>query len=171
MSVAVFLALGTNLGDRLANLQAAQQALSAAVEQLRFSPVYETQPWGIVDQPLFLNQAAGGQTSLTPFELLHFLKDLERHLGRQPGIRYGPRLIDLDILFYGNLVLDEPELVIPHPRLAERAFVLVPLADLAPDLIHPVLGQSVSELLAQVDCSGVARFRPAGEVEQKVILD
>ena len=154
----VILALGTNLGDRPANLRAAVAALAPAVTVLAESPVYETPPWGLTDQPAFLNMALRGETVLPPLELLQRLKRLEVELGRQPGVRWGPRLIDIDILFYDDLVLDEPGLVLPHPRLHERAFVLVPLADLAPDLIHPRLGRTIRELLAGVDTEGVKRY-------------
>ncbi len=154
----VFLALGTNLGDRLRNLQDAMAALPPVVTVLESSPVYETQPWGVVNQPAFLNMVLNGKTSFTPLALLKHLKDLEIHLGRLPSIRYGPRKIDIDILFYADLVLDTPGLTIPHPGLHERAFVLVPLVDLAPDLVHPVLGKTVRQLLAGVDATGVKRF-------------
>ncbi len=158
MSHLVYLALGTNLGDRPANLRAAIAALASIVTVLAESPVYETPPWGVTDQPPFLNMALKGETRLAPLALLTELKRLETRLGRRPSIRYGPRLIDMDILFYDDLILDSPELAIPHPRLHERAFVLVPLADLAPDLAHPVLGKSVRELLAAVDATGVIRY-------------
>ncbi len=158
MSHLVYLALGTNLGDRPANLRAAIAALASIVTVLAESPVYETPPWGVTDQPPFLNMAIKGETRLDPLALLTELKRLETRLGRRPSIRYGPRLIDVDILFYDDLILNTPELVIPHPRLHERAFVLVPLADLAPDLAHPVLGKSVRELLAAVDATGVERY-------------
>jgi len=154
----VYLALGTNLGDRPANLRAAVDSLPPAVNFLAGSPVYETQPWGLTDQPAFLNMAVRGETALPPLELLRRLKQLEVSLGRQPGVRWGPRLIDIDILFYDDLVLDLPGLIVPHPRLHERAFVLVPLADVAPDLVHPVLGKSVRELLAGVNAEGVKRY-------------
>ena len=157
----IYLALGSNLGDRSANLQAAIAALPPGVRVLRESPVYETPPWGLTDQPVFLNMVLKGETSLGPVELLHQLKNLETRLGRQPSVRWGPRLIDIDILFYADLVLEIQGLILPHPHLHERAFVLVPLADLAPDLLHPVFGRSVRDLLAGVDASGVKIYEPA----------
>jgi 2-amino-4-hydroxy-6-hydroxymethyldihydropteridine diphosphokinase len=156
----IYLALGSNLGDRAANLQTAIAALPRAVTVLAQSPVYETPPWGLTDQPLFLNMALKGETSLGPVELLKQLKMLETRLGRLPAVRWGPRLIDMDILFYADLVLDIQGLVIPHPRLHQRAFVLVPLADLAPDFVHPVFCKPVRELLAEVDSTGVKRYEP-----------
>ena len=154
----LYLALGTNLGDRLANLEAAAAALPPAVVVLARSPVYATPPWGCTDQPAFLNMALKGETPLEPVALLAHLKNLETELGRLPTIRWGPRQIDMDILFYDDLIVDTPDITIPHPRLHERAFVLVPLADLAPDLRHPVLGKTVRELLAGVDTTGVIRY-------------
>ena len=158
----IYLALGTNLGDRSANLRAAIAALPPAVHGIQESPVYETPPWGFTDQPAFLNMVLKGETALEPVELLQRLKNLETRLGRQPSFRWGPRRIDMDILFYADLVLDIKGLVIPHPHLHERAFVLVPLADLAPDLVHPVICKPVSDLLAMVDSSGVKRYEPTG---------
>jgi 2-amino-4-hydroxy-6-hydroxymethyldihydropteridine diphosphokinase len=154
----VYLALGTNLGDRPANLQAAVAALPTAVTMLAESPVYETPPWGFADQPAFLNMVLKGETHLAPLALLAFLKKLETRLGRTPSLRYGPRKIDIDILFYDDLVLDTPELTIPHPNLHERSFVLVPLADLAAELVHPVFGKPIREYLAVVDTTGVKRY-------------
>ena len=154
----VFIALGTNLGDRPANLQAALGAFAPQVRVLAHSAVYETEPWGFVDQPAFLNMVLRAETELGPTDLLARLKELETGLGRIPSFRNGPRLIDLDILFYDQLILDTPSLVIPHPHLHERPFVLVPLADLAADFIHPVLGFSVAQLLESVDRCGVTRF-------------
>ncbi|HZD55303.1 MAG TPA: 2-amino-4-hydroxy-6-hydroxymethyldihydropteridine diphosphokinase [Anaerolineales bacterium] len=162
MSHTVYLALGTNLGDRLSNLKKAIAAMAPVITPLECSPVYETPPWGYTDQPAFLNQVIKAQTDLDPQDLLLVLKDLETRLGREPTFRYGPRLIDLDILFYDRVVLQSAPLAIPHPRLAERAFVLVPLADLAPDFRHPTLDKTVSELLAAVDTASI-KWYSAGE--------
>ena len=156
----VVLALGTNLGDRAANLAAARKALAPQVTVTGASQIYETPPWGVTDQPVFLNQVLEGQTNLEPRPLLDLLKRLESELGRRPGLRYGPRLIDLDILFYDDRTISEPELEIPHPRIPERAFVLVPLADLLPGLSHPVLGMTVRDLLARVNAEGVRPYQP-----------
>lgn len=155
MSHIIYLGLGTNLGDRQANLQDAVAGLIPKVGVLRVSSVYETEPWGYRDQPACLNQVLEGETDLQPLDLLLFLKNLELTLGRQATFLYGPRLIDLDILFYDQAVINQPELVIPHPRLAERAFMLVPLTELAPELRHPVLGLTISMLKNRIDTSGV----------------
>jgi len=154
----IYLALGTNLGDRSANLRSAMLALAPGVTVLAESPIYETPPWGVTDQPMFLNMVLRGETNLKPGALLKHLKRLETRLGRVAAIRWGPRLIDIDILFYDALVWQARGLTIPHPHLHERAFVLVPLADLAPELVHPVLGKTIRELLAEVDTTGVRRY-------------
>lgn len=155
MEHTVYLALGSNLGARAANLKNAISNLTPQMNVRAKSNVYETQPWGHADQPAFLNQVVKVDTYLDPEALLLHLKRLELVLGRVPSFENGPRLIDMDILFFDDLVLDSPVVQIPHPRLQERAFVLAPLADLAPALIHPVLNKSISSLLASVNQSGV----------------
>ena len=154
----VYLALGTNLGNRLENLKQAIAALPPQMDVKAKSSVYETPPWGYEDQPKFLNQAVKATTYLDPQPLLKHLKRLEVALGRQESFRNGPRLIDLDLLFYDDLVLNSEALTLPHPRLHERGFVLLPLLDIAPDLVHPVTKKSVRDMLTQIDASGIEKF-------------
>ena len=156
----VYLALGTNLGDRLANLKQAISALTPQMEVKTKSQVYETPPWGFEDQPKYLNQVIKANTYLDPERLLKHLKRLEVALGRTESFLNGPRLIDMDILFYDDLVLNKPSIVIPHPRLHERGFVLLPLMDIAPDLIHPVNKKSIREMLALSDVREIEKFAP-----------
>lgn len=155
----IYISLGSNLGDRVHNLHSAINHLAPKVKTLAQSSIYETEPWGYSDQPPFLNQAIKAQTQLEPFDLLLFLKEIELSMGRQETFRFGPRLIDLDILFYNSLVLDTPKLTIPHPRIGERAFVLIPLAEIAPDLLHPVLSKTIQELKSLVDPSSIGLFQ------------
>jgi 2-amino-4-hydroxy-6-hydroxymethyldihydropteridine diphosphokinase len=162
MTHIVFIALGSNLGDRQANLQAAILAMAPEVVPIDCSPVYETPPWGYLDQPRFLNQVIKAETDLSPADLLKHLMAIEVRLGREETIRFGPRLIDLDILFYDDEIIDSHPLRIPHPRMESRGFVLLPLADLAADMQHPVSGISVRELLARVDQKGIAMISPGG---------
>ena len=159
MKHTVYIALGTNLGERSANLDSALASLPPVVNILSCSPVYETPPWGYLHQSSFLNQVVKCETHLTPEELLDYLKAIEKRLGRKPTFLYGPRTIDLDILFFDDMVFETPSLIIPHPRLEERAFVLVPLADLDSDMKHPVSRKSIIELLESVDISGVELFQ------------
>jgi 2-amino-4-hydroxy-6-hydroxymethyldihydropteridine diphosphokinase len=151
----VYLALGSNIGNRLANLKNAISNLTPQLNVKKKSPVYETPPWGFKEQTAFLNQVIMAETYLEPEALLGHLKRLETALGREPSFQNGPRLIDMDILFFDDLIIDSPPLVIPHPRLHQRAFVLVPLNDIAPDLIHSLLNIPISELLLDVDRTNV----------------
>jgi 2-amino-4-hydroxy-6-hydroxymethyldihydropteridine diphosphokinase len=144
----VYLSLGSNLGDRELNLRTAISCLSELGEVTKISSFYETEPVEFIEQPWFLNCAVELQTSLTPQELLHGLLALERQMGRERLRPKGPRLIDLDILLFNDLTLHEPGLTIPHPALHERRFVLEPLAEIAPDVNHPVLKKKMHELLA-----------------------
>ena len=154
----VYLALGSNMGNRAANLKAAIAALPPQMEVKAKSRVYETPPWGYVDQEKFLNQVLKVQTYLKPEQLLKHLKRLELALGREATFQNGPRLIDIDILFYDDLVFESPIVTIPHPDLHERGFVLMPLMDIAPDLVHPVKKQSIRELIAFCDVNGIVPF-------------
>jgi 2-amino-4-hydroxy-6-hydroxymethyldihydropteridine diphosphokinase len=156
----IFLGLGTNLGDRAANLQAAIAGLAEKLVVTAVSPLYQTPPWGITDQPDFLNLCLAAETELPPAELLAFVKNLEVELGRQPTERWGPRLIDIDILFYASQIVETETMTIPHPRLAERAFVLRPLADIAPDFVHPVLGETIAALAGKVEAEGIRPYAP-----------
>ena len=155
--VEVYLGLGSNLGDRAKNIARALELLGERGRVVAVSSLYETDPVGLTG-PLFLNAVGLYQTELGPQELLSFIKGIEARLGRKPGP--SPRPIDIDILTYGELALRSGTLTIPHPRLAERAFVLVPLAELAPELVVPGRGEKVSRLLAKVSREGVRPWAP-----------
>ncbi|MBI5826993.1 MAG: 2-amino-4-hydroxy-6-hydroxymethyldihydropteridine diphosphokinase [Deltaproteobacteria bacterium] len=156
----VFIAIGSNLGHRAANCARAIELIGRLkdTEVVGKSSLYETEPWGVTGQPGFINAAVEVRTSLEPEELLRALKSIEAGMGRKETGRWGPRTIDLDIIFYGDMVVEKEGLTIPHPRLQERAFVLVPLNEIAPDFMHPVLKKTVSELTARTDTDGVRRF-------------
>lgn len=154
----IYLGLGSNLGDRYANLQRAVDELRNYLTITAVSPVYSTEPWGDADQPAFLNICVAAVGTLSPYELLAHIKKIEGKLGRTPTRHWGPRLIDIDILFFDDLIFSDEKLTIPHPYIAERSFVLAPLAVIIPNFRHPQTGLSVQEMLDRVDTSGVERL-------------
>lgn len=159
----VYLSLGSNIGDRQSNLQAAIERLAATgLRILRASPIYETEPVDYTSQRWFLNQVAEAETELFPMQLLSRIGKIERELGRVRTLPKGPRTIDIDILLYGKMVVHSAALEIPHPRMAQRRFVLAPLADLAPDLRHPVTGLTVREMLHEAPAEAVRRLNAEG---------
>ena len=161
--VTIYLGLGSNLGDRKTNLKKALQLLGQTLSVEQLSSVYETPPVAHEEQPLFLNAVCRVATEIGPFQLLSLIKGIEVALDRVPSFPNAPRTIDIDILLYGNLVIEAPQLLIPHPRLEERAFVLVPLAEIAPDLIHPVSGRSIQDLASGVQ--GQEGVKMIGQLE------
>lgn len=178
----VFLSLGSNIGDRKRNLELALQHLEKVITIHTVSSLYETEPIGEGGQPLsydqagrlshdqeagqpllyFLNLACQGRTSLEPHNLLTALKEIETSLGRRPSFRNAPRPIDIDILLYDNLQLTHPQLVIPHPRMRERAFVLIPLAEIAPLTIEPISGQTIQQLALNVSGQRIYKVYQSG---------
>lgn len=144
----VFLLLGANLGERESTLKQAIELISNRISPIKAqSQLYETAPWGVIDQPAFLNQVIQIETELSPMKVLEQTLKIEKQLGRERRLRWGARVIDIDILYYADLVLESVELQLPHPRLHERRFTLVPLTEMAPDFIHPVLKKTNQELL------------------------
>ncbi len=154
----IYLALGSNLGDRRGNLATALQQLRNVMEITAVSSIYETEPVGYADQPLFLNMVCAGKTGLSAQDFLKKAKEIEAAIGRQPSFRNGPRPIDIDIIFYDDLHITQDDLTVPHKRMSERAFVLVPLVEIAPELEDPVSGKTVQELLDTVSQDGVKRI-------------
>ena len=154
----IYLSLGTNLGDRRANLRQAIALLRVEMEVTAVSPLYQTAPWGVTDQPDFLNLCVAAITDKPPQQLLSCLKSIEAELGRKTSYRWGPRLIDIDILFYDDLILQDEALTIPHASIADRAFVLAPLADIAPDLIHPQTAVSIQTMRDKLDKTAVTKL-------------
>lgn len=154
----VYLGIGSNVGDRKEFLQAAVDAMPPEVQPIALSPIYQTPAWGYTDQGAFLNRVVKTETQLSPDALLEYVKNLEASVGRTPTFHWGPREIDIDILFYDEIEHSSEKLTIPHPGIPSRAFVLAPLADLAPDLEHPTLKATVSQLLSQVDRTGIERW-------------
>ena len=160
--MAVYIALGSNLGDREHNLRQALRLLPPLVQVEAVSALYESKPQPPAPPPDYLNAACRAATELAPHELLRHLQDIERRLGRTPGPRWSPRPIDLDIALYDGLVLEDPDLVIPHPRLLERNFVLQPLLDLDSSLVHPKSGEKLVVVLARVGKDGLKLLLQAG---------
>jgi len=150
-----YIGIGSNLGDKLENCRRAMEAIGADARNrlIRRSRFYRTEPVGKKDQEWFINAVVAVETTMRPRELMEFLLSVEKGMGRIRQERWGPRIIDLDILFYGDRVLDEEGLQIPHPRLHERRFVLAPLKDMAPGLLHPVFRRTVAEILEELDAA------------------
>ena len=156
---AAFLALGSNVGDREANLrEAANHLESDEIHVLRRSSLYETSPQELLDQPPFLNAVIEVETSLFPMQLLGRVREIERGMGRRRVTPKGPRNIDIDILFYGRSVIATEDLEVPHPRMAQRRFVLEPLAEIAPGFRHPATGKTANEMLTQLEPQGVRKL-------------
>lgn len=145
----VYIGIGSNLGKKEENCLKAIKLLSGMGIVIREkSSIYETEPWGAKDQPMFINVAVEAETEKEPLELLETLKHIESDMGRQDSYRWGPRIIDLDILLYNDIVMNAPNLRIPHPLMHQREFILMPLSEIAPDKVHPVLKKTIRELLS-----------------------
>jgi len=149
--VEVYLSLGSNLGDRRANLKEALRLLGESLEIASVSSVYDTEPVGVGEQPRFLNLVCRVNTDIGPMQLLSLIKGIESSMGRDLSLRNAPRVIDIDIILYGDTIMESPELIIPHPRMRERAFVLVPFAEIAPEVVHPITGERIDDLATRVE--------------------
>ena len=149
--VRVFLGLGSNLGDRMGHLEQGLGILGERMRLVKVSSIYETEPWGFEEQPAFLNCVVEGVAVASPEGVLEILKEAEKRVGREAMFEWGPRVFDADLLFYGKRIVNLPQLTVPHPRIPQRAFVLVPMAEIAPDLVHPLFGMTVEVMAARVE--------------------
>lgn len=169
--VITYISTGSNVGDRFAALSQARESLNSKAGIVTMhSSVYETEPWGFNSETSFLNQVLVLQTTLSPTRLMSTIFDIEREMGRRrSNIRYESRVIDIDILLYGRRQIDFHHLHIPHPRMHQRKFVLVPLAEIAPDLVHPVLKLNISEILQNVgDSNSVSLWKSAADISLEI---
>ncbi|HPT13237.1 MAG TPA: 2-amino-4-hydroxy-6-hydroxymethyldihydropteridine diphosphokinase [Bacteroidales bacterium] len=169
--VITYISTGSNVGDRFAAISRAREALNSKAGIVTMhSSVYETEPWGFNSETSFLNQVLILQTSLSPARLMNTILDLEKEMGRRRShLRYEPRVIDIDILLYGKDVYNTHHLQIPHPRMNQRKFVLIPLAEIAPDLVHPVLKLKISEILQNVeDNNSVSLWKSAADISLEI---
>jgi len=157
----VYTGIGSNLGNRFSNIKKAVSLIGKKCKILKISPIYETEPIGYKNQPWFLNCVVKIEAKIKPLELLHFLKSIEIKMKREKTIKNGPRIIDLDILFYGNKLINSKELIIPHPRLRKRLFVLEPLCEISPNLVHPKLKKTVRELKNKIKNQKISLARMA----------
>lgn len=148
----VYIGIGSNIGNRQANCKIAIEGLkNKGIVVRKASSMYETEPWGLKEQPRFINMAVEAETGFSPDELLRAIKDIEKEMGREEIVKWGPRIIDLDILLYDDIVIDVEHLHIPHPLLHKRDFVLIPMSEIAPDKVHPALKKSVRQLKEELN--------------------
>ncbi len=159
----VYISIGSNLGDRRRNLKKAVELLGAVGDVTKISALYCTEPVGFKEQAEFMNAVIEMRTRCLPFELLYSCQKIENQMGRRRDIRWGPRNIDIDLLFYGDMVINSEQLILPHPLLQDRRFVLVPLSEVAPDAFHPLLKKTAQQLLAE--CSDAHRVEKCGSLD------
>jgi 2-amino-4-hydroxy-6-hydroxymethyldihydropteridine diphosphokinase len=148
----VYIGIGSNIGNRQANCKNAIERLkNKGIIVRKYSSMYETEPWGLKEQPRFINMAVEAETGFSPDELLRALKDIEKEMGKEETVKWGPRIIDLDILLYDDIIIDMKHLHIPHPLLHKRDFVLIPMSEIAPDKMHPALKKSMRQLKKELN--------------------